>query len=159
MKNFCCKITETKKNFFESEIKILEKITQEEIINFCHQNSIIDFLGVKTVPLENGEVRLELFVGERHTNPYGLLHGGVMSILVDTAMGAACLARNKKVVTISMTVEFMKAFPVHTKILTDAKIVREGRKIIFCECKLIDEKEIIYAKANATFFVVGNWED
>jgi len=53
----------------------LQKLTQEEIINFCHQNSIINFLGIKALPDENGDVRLELFVGERHTNPYGLLHG------------------------------------------------------------------------------------
>ena len=137
----------------------MQKITQEEIMEFCHQNSVINFLGVKSVPLENGEVRLELFVGERHTNPYGLLHGGVMSTLVDTAMGAACMARNKKVVTISMTVEFVKMFPVHTKILTDAKIIHDGKKILFCECKLLDKNGTLYAKANATFFVIGTWID
>lgn len=128
-------------------------------MEFCHQNSVINFLGVKSVPIENGEVRLELFVGERHTNPYGLLHGGVMSTLVDTAMGAACMARNKKVVTISMTVEFVKMFPVHTKILTDAKIIHDGKKILFCECKLLDKNGVLYAKANATFFVIGTWID
>ena len=137
----------------------MQRITQEEIINFCHQNSVINFLGVKAVPIENGEVRLELFVGERHTNPYGLLHGGVMSTLVDTAMGAACLAKNKKVVTISMTVEFMKAFPVHTKILTDAKVTHDGRRILFCECKLLDAEGTVYAKANATFYVIGTFQD
>ena len=135
----------------------MKNLTQEDIINFCHQNSIINFLGVKAVPAENGEVRLELFVGERHTNPYGLLHGGVMATLVDTAMGAACLARNKKVVTISMTVEFMKSFPVHTKILTDAQIIHDGNRILFCECKLLDTDGTVYAKANATFFVIGKF--
>ncbi len=133
----------------------MEKITQEDIIKFCHQNLILEFLGAKFVPIENDSVRIELFVGERHTNPYGLLHGGVMSTLVDTAMGAECLAQNKKVVTISMTVEFFKPFPVHTKILTDAKILRDGNRIVFCECKLIDEDGAVYAKANATFYVIG----
>jgi len=80
-----------------------------------------------------------------------------MSTLVDTAMGAACLAKNKKVVTISMNVEFMKAFPVHTKILTDAKVTHDGRKILFCECKLLDTEGTIYAKASATFFVIGKY--
>ena len=132
----------------------MKKITQDDIVEFCNQNSLIKFLGVKIVPLENLKVRLELFVGERHTNPYGLLHGGMMATLVDTAMGAACLARNKKVVTVSLTVEYMKAFPVHTKILTDAKIIHEGRKIIFCECNLLDEEGTLYAKSSATFFVI-----
>ena len=137
----------------------MEKITQEEVIDFCNQNSLIKFLGVKIVPLENLKVRLELFVGERHTNPYGLLHGGMMATLVDTAMGAACLAQNKKVVTVSLTIDYMKAFPVHTKILTDAKIIHGGRKIIFCECNLLDEEGTLYAKANATFFVIGTWTE
>ena len=136
----------------------MEKITQDDLIAFCNQNSLIKFLGVKIVPLEDLKIRLELFVGERHTNPYGLLHGGMMATLVDTAMGAACLARNKKVVTVSLTVEYMKAFPVHTKILTDAKIIHEGRKIIFCECNLLDEEGNLYAKSNATFFVIDALE-
>lgn len=129
--------------------------TQEQVIQFCHDNSIIDFLGVEILPKENGCVDLALEVKPHHSNPYGILHGGVLTTMADTAMGAACLMSNKKVVTVSMTLEFMHAVPMNTRIITDAKVLHEGRQIFICECNLIDAEKTLYAKASATFFAIS----
>ena len=129
--------------------------TQDQVIQFCHDNSIIDFLGVEIVPTSDGCARLELQVKPHHSNPYGILHGGVLTTMADTAMGAACLMKNKKVVTVSMTLEFMHAVPMETRIITDAKILHEGRHIFICECNLIDAEENLYAKAHATFYAIS----
>ena len=40
-------------------------------------------------PVEDGEARLEVEVDERHLNPAGTVHGGMLATLVDTTMGAA----------------------------------------------------------------------
>lgn len=128
-------------------------LTQEQIIKFCHDNTICDFLGAEIIPTEGG-VRLELEVDTRHSNCYDILHGGVMTTMADTAMGAACFARNKKVVTVSMTLEFMHPVLLGTKIFTDAKILHDGKQIMVCECGLVDEEGTLYAKAHATFFVI-----
>jgi hypothetical protein len=37
----------------------------------------------------DGRARLELDAAERHLNPAGTVHGGVLATLVDTAMGGA----------------------------------------------------------------------
>ena len=132
----------------------MAKVTVDDLKKFCHKNSIIDFLGVEIVPTSDDKVRLELFVEDHHTNPYGMLHGGVITTMVDTAMGAECLIRGKKVVTVSLTVEFMKAVPNSFKIFTDAKVLHEGRQICICECSLRDAEGEIYAKAHATFFAI-----
>ncbi len=133
--------------------------TQEQVINFCRENSILDFLGVEIVPTDNGCARLELDVKDHHSNPYGILHGGVMTTMADTAMGAACLMRNKKVVTVSITLEFVQPVPIKTRIITDAQIINEGHHIIVCECSLIDAEGKIYAKAHAVFYAISNFID
>ena len=127
---------------------------QEEIIKFCHDNTICDFLNADIVPTENGGVRLELLVQSQHSNCYDILHGGVMTTMADTAMGAACFQKNKKVVTVSMTTEFMHAVKIGTKIFTDAKILHDGNQIMICECRIVDETGFLFAKVNATFFVI-----
>lgn len=129
--------------------------TQEQVIQFCHANTIIDFLGVEIVPTPDGCIRLELEAKNNHSNPYKILHGGVLTTMADTAMGAACLMKNKKVVTVSMTLEFMHAVPLGTRIITDAKILHEGRQIFICECNLVDSERNLYAKAHATFFAIS----
>ncbi len=131
--------------------------TQEQIINFYHENTVIDYLGVEIVPTPDGEARLELLVEPRHANLYSMVHGGVLTTMADTAMGAKCLALNKKVVTISLNIEFMHAVMINTpRVFTDATVLHDGRKTMVCECKIVDARGKLYAKATATFFVIGH---
>lgn len=140
--------------FFQGGNK-LRKPTQEEIIKFCHANTVIDFLEVEVVPTPDGEARLELCADSRHANLYSMAHGGVLTTMADTAMGAKCLALGKKVVTISLTMEFMHATMTGTKIMTNAKVLHDGRQTMVCECEIIDAQGKLHAKASATFFVTG----
>ncbi|MBR4903099.1 MAG: PaaI family thioesterase [Selenomonadaceae bacterium] len=136
---------------------MLLKPTQEQIIKFYHENTVIDFLEIEVVPTLDGEARLELCADSRHANLYSMAHGGVLTIMADTAMGAKCLAFNKKVVTISLNIEFMHAVMTNTpRIFTNATVLHDGRKTMVCECKILDAKGKLYAKATATFFVVGH---
>ena len=75
--------------------------------------------------------------------------------MADTAMGAKCLALNKRVVTISLTIEFMHAIMTGTRIMTDAKVLHDGRQTMVCECNIVDAAGKLYAKSSATFFVTG----
>ena len=135
----------------------MRKPTQEQIIKFYHENTVIDYLGVEIVPTPDGEARLELLVEPRHANLYSMAHGGVLTTMADTAMGAKCLALNKKVVTISLNIEFMHAVMINTpRVFTDATVLHDGRKTMVCECKIVDAKGKLYAKATATFFVIGH---
>ena len=134
----------------------MRKPTQEQIIEFYHQNTVIDFLEIEVVPTPDGEARLELCVDSRHANLYSMAHGGVLTTMADTAMGAKCLVLNKKVVTISLNIEFMHAVMVNTpRIFTEATVLHDGRKTMVCECKILAARGKLYAKASATFFVVG----
>ena len=137
----------------------MRKPTQETIIKFYHANTVIDYLGVEVVPTPDGEARLELCADSRHANLYSMAHGGVLTTMADTAMGAKCLALNKKVVTISMTIQFMHAIMIGTRIMTEAKVLHDGRQTMVCECRIVDANGKLYAKASATFFVTGKLFD
>ena len=135
------------------------KPTQKQIIEFYHANTVIDFLGVEVVPTPDGEARLELNADSRHANLYSMAHGGVLTTMADTAMGAKCLALNKRVVTISLTIEFMHAIMTGTRVFTAAEVLHDGRQTMVCECRIVDATGKLYAKANATFFVTGKLLD
>ena len=138
----------------------MRKPTQEQIIEFYHANTVIDFLEIDVVPTPDGEARLELCADSRHANLYSMAHGGVLTTMADTAMGAKCLALGKRVVTISLTIEFMHAVMTNTpRVFTDATVLHDGRKTMVCECKILDAKGKLYAKANATFYVTSKLFD
>lgn len=133
----------------------MRKPTQEQIIRFCHANTVIDYLEIEVAPTPDGEARLELCADSRHANLYSMAHGGVLTTMADTAMGAKCLALNKRVVTISLNMQFMHAIMTGTRIMTDASVLHDGRQTMVCECRIIDGQGKLYAKAGATFFVTG----
>lgn len=130
---------------------------QQQIIRFYHHNHFVEYMHVQVQPLPSGEVRLELPIDEIHTNLYGIAHGGVLMTMADTAMGAACLACNKKVVTISLTTNFLHAVPLTTKVITTAQVLHDGRHTMTCECELMSEEGKIFAKAQGSFYVLGKF--
>ena len=129
----------------------------DQMIKFCHDNTITDTLGMEIFPEDDGGIRLELTVEERHTNLHETCHGGVLTTMADTAMGAACMLKNKRVVTISMTVDFMHSVPIGSRIMTRARVLHNGKKTVNCECEIIDASGKIYVKVLALFFVTGNF--
>ena len=132
---------------------------QRQIIRFFHQNTFADHMNVQVVPEEGDSVHLELVVEEYHTNLYNIVHGGVLMTLADTAMGAACLVHNKKVVTISLGMEFMHAVPLTQRILTSATVLHNGTRTMSCECEILSEEGKLFAKAHAIFYVLGKFVD
>ena len=133
------------------------KVTQQQIIEFCHSNTIIDTLGVEVVPLDDGDVRLALNIEEKHTNFYDVCHGGVLTTMADTAMGIACNQLNKSVLTMNLSIDFMHPVRLNTRIMAVPKIIHNGRQTIVCECDMVDESSKLYSKVHATFFVIGKF--
>ena len=80
-----------------------------------------------------------------------------MASLADTTMGATCLSVNKKVVTQSMNMYFVKAVPEGTTIQATGKIIHNGRKTLVCETEIVDDQGQACCKATANFFVIGSY--
>ena len=134
------------------------KPTREQVIHFCHENTVIDFLEIEVVD-NGGEICLELCPDSRHANLYSMAHGGVLTTMSDTAMGAKCLELGKRVVTVSLTINFMHPIMTGTRIHTEACVLHDGRKTLVCECRIVDADGKLYAKADATFFVIGLFDE
>ena len=131
------------------------KPNQEQLIAFYHSNTIIDYLNIDVIPMDNEEIRIELSVKESHTNFCDICHGGVLTTMADTAMGGLCFALNKKVVTMNLTIDFIHAVPMMTKVIAVPRMLHNGRTTMLCECDMVDGEGKLFAKAHATFFVIG----
>jgi uncharacterized protein (TIGR00369 family) len=109
-------------------------------------------LGLVFAELGPGRAVFTLDVGERHHNPMGTLHGGVMTDLADSAMGwafAATLADGEAFTTVELKVNFLRA--VREGLLTaEASVVKGGATIGYVECEVKDEQGRLVAKAAST---------
>src|ERR1700680_2521141 len=109
-------------------------------------------LGLKLLQAENGIAVVEFVADERHANPMGTLHGGVLCDIADAAMGFAyytTLAADESFTTLELKINFLR--PVSkARLRAKAKVVRAGRFVGFVECDVVDEQERLVARASST---------
>ncbi len=133
---------------------VLKKIT-DVLQEFYKQNPYVGLLKISIDEVKAGRVVLGMDIEKFHTNFYELSHGGALMSLADTAMGAACLSCNKKVVTLSFDMNFIKGAPLGTEIKATGRVIHNGSRTMVCETDMINEDGELLCKATGTFFVVG----
>ena len=109
-------------------------------------------IGIEMIEVEPGRAVMALEAGERHANPMGTLHGGVLCDLADAAMGmayAATLDEGETFTTLELKINFLK--PVRTGRLTAVgQLVKGGHTVGLVECDITDDKNRLVARASST---------
>jgi uncharacterized protein (TIGR00369 family) len=113
-------------------------------------------VGAPPATAQDGEARLEVTVDERHLNPAGTVHGGLLATLVDTTMGAAVRSAVDDDVpaTSQLTVTYLRPGKPGLLVVT-ARVSKRGENITVCEADVEqDGKALVHALA--TFALVGS---
>ena len=111
------------------------------------------YLGVHVVKMENGAAEAVLDLGPHHLNGRGVAHGGVISALLDTVMGAAVIAAIPKewwCATTSLSVQFLEGAR-EGHIRATAEVVRRGKRVAFAHGEARDAEGRLLATA------AGSW--
>ena len=116
------------------------------------------WMGMRLAAARVGEVEIALDAEAHHLNLQGLLHGGVLAALADTATGLAVrtkLAPDRRHVTIQLGVQYLSAGAPGT-IVARGRAVRVGRQIAHAEAEIRDASGRLLATAQATLAVMGD---
>jgi uncharacterized protein (TIGR00369 family) len=104
---------------------------------------------------EPGRVVLRMRVDKRHKQVHGVVHGGVLAALADTAGGLASYVAcppGRRVATIEMKINYLESVEAGS-VTADARVVRIGRHIAVVDCDVRDDRGRLVSKALMTFFV------
>jgi uncharacterized protein (TIGR00369 family) len=89
----------------------------------------------------------------RHFEGYkDVLHGGIISSLLDEVMAYAVFSQGLVAVTTHMEVKFRKAARIGEKLLLEGSIAGDRGKLIFVEGQITNQKGEIVATGKAKFF-------
>ena len=108
-----------------------------------------DLVGADAPTAEDGQARLEVDVNERHLNPAGSVHGGMLATLVDTAMGAAVRSAVEGEVpaTSHLSVTYLRPGKPG-RLLVTASVRKRGESLTVCEADVTqDGKSLVHALA------------
>ena len=114
-------------------------------------------LGLEFVAAERGAATFALETREELTRMGGILHGGVIVSLLDTAAAFAAhtlLERGTQTVTVDLTVHFLR--PVSAgRIESRARVLRAGRRILVINAEVTDPTGVLIATATTTYVRQG----
>ncbi|GIP38859.1 esterase [Paenibacillus sp. J31TS4] len=113
------------------------------------------YLGCELVSLDEHRAVVALDIQEHHLNLIGILHGGVHTSLLDSAMGLLAMeARpDADVVTSNLNMHFTA--PVGKgKVLATAELLHRSGKMITAQGRLTDERSTLLSLATASFRVI-----
>lgn len=132
---------------------------QDLIKSFYEDNPFTNDLGLVIDSIDNGTAVISLTIKHCHTNAYHISHGGVLMSLADTAMGAACLSLNKRVVTLDFNINMLKSVPEGDTIKAKTQVLHNGRKTVVIECSVFDKMNNLCCTSRATMFVLGQLQE
>jgi uncharacterized protein (TIGR00369 family) len=129
-------------------LEMAQKIVNGEL----PQPPISELIGFKLETIEKGRAVVTLEADERHRNPMGTLHGGVLCDIADAAMGmayASSLAEGETFTTLELKINFLK--PIwKASLRAEGTVIRQGRTVGLVECTVKDAKGDLVAKASST---------
>lgn len=100
--------------------------------------------------------RVELELGTCHLQPFGLVHGGVIATLIDTATFWAVFMRipaDAGLVNVDLKLNYLR--PVKKgRLIAEGRRIKDGRSICYSEANVHDETGKLIAHGTSTLMVL-----
>jgi uncharacterized protein (TIGR00369 family) len=119
------------------------------------------WLGIKDVSEKPGEAVVEMTATEDMANTMGLVHGGMISALADSAMGRALRTIEPGVarsMSFDLKLSFISAAKVGETLRATGSVVHAGRRTAVTDCRVEGAGRRLVATASGTFAITRQKE-
>jgi uncharacterized protein (TIGR00369 family) len=128
----------------EEERRIREAF---ERVPFAH------FLKLELGEMKRGAATLHLELRDELKQNNGVVHGGVIASLVDTAAAFAIITSlepEQTTTTVDLTIHYLRPL-IRGRVTAKARLLRAGRRILAIEVDVLDETQALAATALTSF--------
>jgi len=130
------------------------------VIEGSPSSPFTEFIGGRFDEWSEGCVRISLVLEPHHTNPNGVMHGGVVTTLMDEVLGGAIASvRGMEVMraaphaTVEMNASFLAAARPGDRVVVEGRVLRLGKSIAFGEAEAHRGDGELIAKGRLTFAI------
>lgn len=106
---------------------------------------------------EPGRTIWRATIDERFLNPAGVIQGGFLAAMLDSAMGASAVSltgeRRVNVANTEMKVSFLRSARVGDVLTCTAIVIKPGRVISFLEATIENAEGDLVATASSTYLI------
>ncbi len=131
------------------------EITKENMLkHFDSFSGFIKHNNIHIESLEDDKAILYVDVNDNSLNPGGIVHGGLLFGLADSAMGTLAYLAKKAAVTIDSNINYLKPCKGNV-VKCVATPVKVGKTIAVYKAEIYNEKEELSAVVTANYMFIG----
>jgi uncharacterized protein (TIGR00369 family) len=117
-----------------------------------------NLIGYKIIEVGDGKTRFNLRPAEYHYNPFSVVHGGLITAILDSSMTAAVMTLLDEKQT-CMTIEIKTHFyrPVTEKtgsVIAEGNTIHLGKRVAVAQGMIIDTEGNRYAHATSSCLII-----
>ena len=101
-------------------------------------------------------------VDDRFLNPAGVVQGGFLAAMADSAMGASVVTtlrdRKSSIANTEMKITLVRPARLGDELTCTATVLKPGKVITFVEARIVDAHDRLVASASSTYLVKDRTE-
>jgi uncharacterized protein (TIGR00369 family) len=128
----------------------------QAIQDSVHSAPYPNLIGMRIAALALDSCRIELELAERHMQPFGIVHGGVLATLIDTATfwaGFMRLPEDAGLVNVDLKLNYLKAV-TRGYLRAEGRCLRAGKQLSYTEASVLDENGELVAHGTSTLMAL-----
>jgi acyl-CoA thioesterase len=114
-------------------------------------------LQIRLEQIDTGFARFRMPFRKELTQAYGMVHGGAIASLADTAVAFALLTiiqPGERVTTAEFKINFFAAV-THGEMVGEARVVHAGKRLVSADMEVKSQDGKLIAKGIATYAIIG----
>jgi uncharacterized protein (TIGR00369 family) len=127
-----------------------------ELKNVLNTSPYPTHMSMQLAAIDFDRAVIEMILGKNHLQPFGIVHGGVLATLIDTATFWAAFLKipeDAGLVNIDLKLNYLR--PVqHGKLRAEGLCIKAGRSISYAEAKILNEKREMLAHGTSTLMIL-----
>ena len=127
----------------------------QEVIAMINEAPYFRLLSIEVTDMGDGFSRLKVSMDKKHLNPFGAIHGGVYSSLIDTAAYRALycdIGEDEGMVSIDLAVHNLAAVDSGS-LVVEARRIKKGWTLCIAEGRILEESGRLLAHGTSKMII------
>lgn len=128
----------------------------QKLIHLVNSSPYPSHMSMRLAAIHMDRADIELDAGPCHLQPYGIVHGGVLATLIDTATFWAVFMRVDEgdgLVNIDLKLNYLKSV-VSGRLKAEGRAIRSGNSISYAEARVTDAAGDLIAHGTSTLMTL-----
>jgi uncharacterized protein (TIGR00369 family) len=121
--------------------------------------AFLDLLRIKPVELASGLGRIEVTVSAQHLRNLGIMHGGMLATLLDSALGMAAgslASADQFVVTVQLNINFIRPAWEGEHLVATGEVQHAGQQTAVARGEVRTDKGVLVGTGSGTYMFLSH---